>query len=353
MIGVGILGNCCTHGAGLAAALRTRRDVRVLCGYEPDSQRAAELQEAMHAPLAASYRNVVSNLDVQVVVVTSDPCDKADLVELAAAHGRHVLLNKPFADSRDNARRIQRAVERSGICLVHDIPMVRSWPVYARLLQEASGGEWGRPVSYAHSFGMCFEWGFPITEIWPERFDPPQVSGGGEMTNMGCYALDYLVAMWGRPLRVQARRTAFWDAYREAGVENWGQVLCDYGDFYALLSVGKQQLASPHQHANWLSIQFPDRNVLYEPYSETLLVDSVRVPVAEFAGEAPAKGSLDELLDCIEGRARPISDAATGVLGVEVLMAAYQSCLREGEPVSLPLEDGRNPLVVAAKEGQM
>jgi predicted dehydrogenase len=347
MIGVGILGNCCTHGAGLAAALAARSDLQVVTGYEADPRRAAELAAAMGAPLEASYEAVAAREDVQVLVVTSDPCDKADMVELAAGHGKPVLHNKPFADSLDNARRIQHAVEASGICLVHDIPMVRAWPVYARLLHDVGGGSWGRPISYAHSFGMCFEHGFPITDLWPERFDPPQTSGGGEMTNMGCYAIDYLVALFGRPLRVQARRTAFWDAYVSAGVENFGQVLCDYGDFYALLSVGKQQLSQPLQHANWLSLQLPGRNFLYEPYSECLLIDGVKRPLAEYLQDFEPRGSLEELLHCMDTGEAPVSDAATATLGVEVLMAAYRSALQDGAPVDLPLTDGTNPLTRA------
>jgi len=99
MTGIGILGNCCTHGTGLASGLRGRDDVRLIAGYEPDERRGPELAEAMGVPLAESYEEVAAHPEVEVLVVTTDPCDKASMVELAAAHGKHVLHNKPFADS--------------------------------------------------------------------------------------------------------------------------------------------------------------------------------------------------------------------------------------------------------------
>ena len=344
MIGVGILGNCCTHGAGLAAGLRGRPDVAVITGYEPDERRGPELEAAMQAPLAASYEAVAADERVDVLVVTSDPCDKADLVGLAAAASKHVLHNKPLANSLDNARRIVQAVAASGIKLVHDIPMVRAIPVYAKLKEEVTAGRWGRPISYAHSFGMNFAHDFPIAEFWPERFDPPAVSGGGEMTNMGCYAIDYAVALCGSPRAVQATRSAFWGTYAQAGVENFGQIILDYGSFYALLSVGKQQLGVPLQHSNWLSIQFPNRNFLIEPHGETLIIDGVQRPMAEYLAGYQPEGSFDELLRCIRDDAQPDSSAEIALRGVEVLMAAYASALDNGRAVELPLGDGANPL---------
>lgn len=345
MTGIGILGNCCTHGAGLATGLRHRPDVEIICGYEPGPRRGPELAEAMHAPLAESYTDVAEHPHVQILVVTTDPCDKADMVELAAGAGKHVLHNKPFADSLDNARRIVSAVADSGIKLVHDIPMVRSIPVYARLKEEILTGAYARPVSYAHSFGMNFAHDFPITELWPERFDPPDVSGGGEMTNMGSYAIDYAVALFGSPRSVQANRMMFWDAYRDANTENFGQIILDYGDFYAMLSVGKQQLNEPRHHSNWLSIQFPNRNFLIEPHNDVIIIDGVQRPMAEYVGSYEVEGALDELLRCIRNDEAPGSDAETAMRGVEVLMAAYRSALQGGRAVELPLEDGANPLV--------
>ena len=342
--GVGILGNCCTHGAGLAGAFRNHPRTGVVTGYEPDDRRGPELREAMGLPLAQSYESVVAHADVAILCVTTDPCDKAQMVEMAARAGKHILLNKPMCESLDSARRIERAVRASPVKCVLDIPMVKGLPPYAKLRQDMAAGRYGRPVAYHHDFGMTFPSDFPIRELWPERFDPPAVSGGGEMTNMGCYAIDYMVTLLGSPRAVQAKRSSFWPEYAESPVENFGQIICDYGDFYACLAVGKQKLSEPMQGANDLSIRFPNANLILDPYTSTVIVNGVSQSMEEFVGDVTPEGSIDQLIRAIEKGAEPDDTVELGRMGVEVLMAAYRSIVEGGATIALPLEDGANPL---------
>jgi len=344
--GVGILGNCCTHGAGMAGAFRGHPRTRVVCGYEPDERRGPELAAAMELDLADSYEAAANHPDVEIVCVTTDPCDKADMVELACARGKHILLNKPMCESLDSARRIVAAVEGAGVKCVHDIPMVKALPVFARLRADMAAQEHGRPVAYYHSFGMTFAMDFPIRDHWPERFDPPELSGGGEMTNMGCYAIDYMVTLLGSPRSVQAKRQAFWEEYAESPVENFGQIVCDYGDFYATLVVGKQKLTDPlRSTTNSLHIMFRNTNLLLDPVSESVAVNGVPQEPADYIGDTIVEGSIDQLLRCIEEDAEPHDTVEQGRMGVEVLMAAYRSIVDDGAVVELPIADGANPLV--------
>ena len=165
------------------------------------------------------------------------------------------------------------------------------------------------------------------------------------MTNMGCYAIDYVVACMGSPKAVQANRMSFWEEYTRAGLENFGQIILHYEDFDAMLSVGKQQLDDPRQHANWLSVQFRNRTFLVEPHNGVVIIDGVQRPMEEYLAGYEVEGSFDELIRCIRTDAQPDSDAETAMRGVEVLMAAYRSAVEGGRIVQLPLEDGTNPLV--------
>ena len=53
--GVGIVGNCCTHGAGLCALFQGRKDTRVVAAFEPDPRRARELAATWGRELSRSY----------------------------------------------------------------------------------------------------------------------------------------------------------------------------------------------------------------------------------------------------------------------------------------------------------
>jgi len=296
---VGILGNCCTHGAMLCRKFNNRSNTRVVAGYEKNLRRGKELEESLGMPLSGSYEKVINHPEIDFVAIACDPCDKAELVEKAAAAGKHIFLNKPFGESLDSARRIAKAVKDNNVHLVHDIPMVRFVPVYARLLQEVRAGKYGKVMGYHHLFGMNFAPDFKLKTRWPERLDPPQTSGGGEMTNMGCYAIDYVVSLFGRPKSVTAKWRKTWDVYQEAGVENFGQIVLDYSDFFAFLEVGKQQLKGERRHSNSMTLNFEHTTLHIDTKAELVTINHVPQNYEQFIQGAKAVDSVDQMIAAV------------------------------------------------------
>jgi predicted dehydrogenase len=353
---VGVIGNCCTHGEFVVAALQAEPGAELVGGWEDDPRRVDALAQALGMELRATPGELVDDPDIDVVAISCDPCDKAEWVERAAAAGKHIFLNKPMCDSLASARRIEAAVRRHGVQLVHDIVVIRFHPVTAKLLDEVRRDAYGRPLHYAHSWGMTFSEDFPLAALWPERLDPPSASGGGELTNMGCYAVDYMVALWGRPKSVQAKWMKTWDVYEDAGVENFGQIVTDYGTFFATLAAGKQVLRSlpsmgieealaPRNWHNVLEVQFAGANLTLLPYHDLVIRDGRELSAGEYVGDFEPLTPFGQLVRAIETGAAPDSDVEAALLGVEVTMAAYRSIAEDGALVELPLDDGRHPLV--------
>ena len=354
---VGILGNCCTHGEFVALALKAEPGAELVAGWEGHALRRPGLEAAMGIGLAASGAAVIEDPSVEIVALSCSPHDKADWAEAAAAAaGKHIFLNKPFAESLDSARRIMRAVDAAGVKLVHDIPIHRAHPITAKLLADVQAGAYGKPIGYFNAWSMTFSEDFALGDYWPERLADPKLSGGGELTNMGCYAIDFMLALYGMPLRIQARKSAFWGHYSAAGVENFGQIVADYGDFYALLNSGKQAIRSlpsmdvagalqPRHWHNVMELQFEGHNITVLPYSDILVRDGEQIAVADYLEGYDFRSAFRQLTDAIEGGAAPDSGARIAAEGVEVLMAAYRSALEDGAPIALPFEDGANPLV--------
>jgi predicted dehydrogenase len=345
---VGVLGNCCTHGEFVVAALKAEPGAQLVAGWEDDPRRTGALAEALGLELRAAPDELVDDPEIDVLAIACDPCDKADWVERAAEAGKHIFLNKPMCDSLDSARRIQAAVRAHGVQL-------RFHPVTAKLLGEVRRAAYGTPLHYAHSWGMTFSDDFPLTALWPERLDPPSVSGGGELTNMGCYAVDYMVALWGRPKSVQAKWMKTWDVYREADVENFGQIVADYGAFFATLAAGKQTIRSlpsltleealtPQNWHNVLEAQFADANLTLLPYHDLVIRDGRVLSTEEYVGDSEPLTPFGQLARAIETGEAPDSDVDAALLGVEVTMAAYRSIKEDGAVVPLPLDDGLHPL---------
>ena len=353
---VGILGNCCMHGEFVAFALKQEPAAKIVAGWEDDPRRRDGLSAAIGLDLASSPEALLEDPATDIIALACSPHEKAAWVERAAQTGKHIFLNKPMAENLDSAWRIEKAVAGSTIQLVYDIPAIaRFHPVTAKLLDEVRAGRYGRAINYVHTFSFTFSADFPLAAVWPERLDPPSRSGGGELTNLGGYAVDYLVGLWGRPRSIQAKSTAYWDIYREAAVENFGQVIADYGDFFAVLASGKQPLRTlppmdvaealnPRNWHNVLEMQFEQHNLTVLPFQNTFIYNGAQIPLEEYLAGYTLVTPFQQLLRAIETGETPDSNAASARLGVEVLMAAYQSAEGGGRSVALPLEHGENPL---------
>ena len=151
---VGILGNCFTHGEFVAAALKAESGAGLVAGWEGEDLCRPGLETAMGIELAASGDAVIEDPSIEIVALSCSPHEKADWAEAAAAAGKHIFLNKPFAESLDSARRIARAVNAAGVKLVHDIPIHRAHPITARLLDEVQSGVYGAPIGYFNAWSM-------------------------------------------------------------------------------------------------------------------------------------------------------------------------------------------------------
>lgn len=355
---VGIIGNCCTHGEFVVAALEAEPGAELVAGWEKDSRRQPALAAALGRPLSASAEAIIEDPAIDIVALACSPHEKAHWCEQAARAGKHIFLNKPMCESLAAARRIEATVRETGVALVHDISVIRFHPVTAKLLDDVRGGAYGSPINYCNAWGMTFSPDFPLPAVWPERLDPPAETGGGELTNMGCYAIDYMVGLFGRPRSVQAKLNDFWDVYRQATVENFGQIVADYGAFFAVLASGKQPIetlptmdvAEALNARNWhnlIEAQFERHNVTVMPFQDVLLVDGRRVRAEDFLDGYECRSPFRQLTDAIEGGPVPDSDVTVAALGVEVLMAAYRSAREGGASVPLPLVEGDNPLIAS------
>jgi myo-inositol 2-dehydrogenase/D-chiro-inositol 1-dehydrogenase len=113
--GVGILGNCCTHGEFVVAALREEPQARLVTGWEEVPRRQHGLSAAMGLPLAAAPEALLEDPTIDIVAIACSPHEKAGWVEKAAQAGKHIFLNKPLAESLTSAWKIEKAITDYGL----------------------------------------------------------------------------------------------------------------------------------------------------------------------------------------------------------------------------------------------
>lgn len=102
-----------------AQALNTLEDdFEIVACCNPTTTKAVEFSEQYtggRARIFAGHREMFDDVRLDVVVICLPPYAHSDEVELAAARGIHVLIEKPIALSSEHGWRMVKAAEKAGI----------------------------------------------------------------------------------------------------------------------------------------------------------------------------------------------------------------------------------------------
>lgn len=130
--------------------------------------------------------------DIEGIVITAPNDQHADLIEAAAAAGKHVYTEKPVAVELGDLARIRRAVESSGVVFAcgHSARRLSGLREIKRMLDS---GEVGTPSMAEATFGN--ERGLELKPTdW--RSDPTACPGG-PLTQLGIHQIDNLQYLLG------------------------------------------------------------------------------------------------------------------------------------------------------------
>jgi predicted dehydrogenase len=163
-----------------------------LVDVEPDrARRAARTSSvARDAIIAVDHRDVLEHVDAAVLAVPHH-LHRDIALDLIDA-GKHVLIEKPLANTEPQCLEIIDAVDRSGVTAMHGYvmrydPLVRE---FGRLLQE-------------ETYGECFQ-----LSIWTEQYTDTSRGewlgevarvGGGQLFSHGCHYIDLILHWMGEP----------------------------------------------------------------------------------------------------------------------------------------------------------
>jgi len=147
---------------------------------------------------AESFDQVLSDPDVEAVLLATPHSTHPDLVAEAAAAGKHVFVDKPFTLTVAEGKRAIDAAEDAGVVLQvgHNR---RRQPANRRLKEMVETGQLGVP-HYAEA-NLSYPKGLNPRSGW--RADPAESPAGG-MTGLGVHMADNLNYLLGRPARVAA-----------------------------------------------------------------------------------------------------------------------------------------------------
>lgn len=189
---VGIVGYGWAATAHIDAINATRQGrVAAICSSRPLD--AAELS-ARHGGAIRVYRDLDAMLAdpaIRVVDVTSLPSLHRDHAVAAARAGKHIILEKPMANSRAEVREIVAAAAEHGVrgCVCFELRFSNQMEATRALLAEGLLGRlhYGE-VDYYHGIGPWYG---------QFRWNTGRKDGGSALLTAGCHALDALVMLLG------------------------------------------------------------------------------------------------------------------------------------------------------------
>jgi predicted dehydrogenase/threonine dehydrogenase-like Zn-dependent dehydrogenase len=153
------------------------------------------------AEATTDVESVISNPNVDAVVIATRHDSHADLVCRALKSGKHVFVEKPLALNDEEATRIDdtyRAICRRGASPVMMIGFNRRFAVHTRKIASLL-----RDVPEPKSFIMTVNAG----RIEPDHWIHDPKIGGGRIIGEGCHFIDLLRHLCGHPiLSVQATK---------------------------------------------------------------------------------------------------------------------------------------------------
>lgn len=186
LIGAGFIGNI--HAMSLKHHVHGGELVAV-ASKTPGN--AAAFAAARGIPDAyEDYRQMLDRDDIDAVIVALPNYLHEEVVVNAAAAGKHILCEKPFARTIEEAERMLAAVAQAGVKMVYGEMLCFS-PKYLRakrLVEEGAVGDVFLVKQSEQHDGPHMPWFWDVN-----------LSGGGVLLDMGCHSIEFGRWILGKP----------------------------------------------------------------------------------------------------------------------------------------------------------
>jgi predicted dehydrogenase len=197
------------HAAGFLARYRSSKDVELVGISEPDrgvAERYARRSRLDPATIYPSLEAMLEKARPQAVVAFTSTAGHSDVVAACASRKIPVMMEKPLAVGREQARAIERAAAEAGIPVL--VNYETTWypsnhAAYALAKGEQALGEIRKVVFHAGHRGPKEIGVQPEFLAW---LTDPEKNGAGALFDFGCYGANLMTWLMGdaRPVSVTA-----------------------------------------------------------------------------------------------------------------------------------------------------
>lgn len=181
-------------GRSLVRAVENDREtIRFVVAHTRTRTSAEEFCRSQTLPLVDSYAEIVTDPNVDAVVLATPHTQHEEQVKQAAAAGKHVFVEKPITLDRASADRAVAATQKAGVILAVGFCR-RFHPSITEIRARVRDGRLGGLVSMVGQQTSGTSAYLPA-DGW--RVDPTE-SPAGAMTAVGVHLLDHMIEIGGR-----------------------------------------------------------------------------------------------------------------------------------------------------------
>ena len=313
---MGIIGCGNMGGTHLRRYEKQAHRVTLTAAVDIDEKRRRTVAELLPGTkIVADYHEIFDDIDAALIALPHHLHHRVALDCLAA--GKHVLLEKPMANSEQECLDIIAAAEKNDRTLMIAYCM-RFHPLVVRM----------KELLDERAYGECFQ-----VSIWTEQHTerPPghwirsaEKLGGGQFFSHGCHYVDLLLWYLGRPLRGVHVGTNLGTPWMEReGTSNvtiefeGGRLGYHFGTWGAR---GSRLKYSFHAHCSEGMIEAAvseKKLIAHTPDGEELLM--------ECGSGKHTETELAHFLDCIETGQKPLTDGRGSLQGLRLIWRLYEA----------------------------
>jgi predicted dehydrogenase len=375
-IGIGIIGSGSIAEIGHCPSIRAlpNAELIALCDTNPEilSSMAKKWEPKR---TYADYRDLIKDKEVQVVIVGTPNRYHAQQAIDAMRAKKHVIVEKPFACTHDEAWKMVDVCKKEGVFLMAGTNQ-RFWEQNVIARQLIDDGFIGKPMMGRSS--LHEGWGLYHEQLSYTRFrEVPAEAGAGALFDLGAHRADLLIfLMNSKPKRVVGivKRLVTPEEYTKLDDSFWimiefesGATGVISGDRYspAVSNISEvygsegtiftgSEATNPFQTAplavftnkEFTQRELPEivREYRYPQlfWSEDIMQPNGKVP-KRWVPIYPKRGwayksMLEHFVDCVEKDKEPSLTPEISALVTDVLVGAYQS-MQTGGWVDIPLKE--------------
>jgi predicted dehydrogenase len=330
-LGVALLGLDHWYAALSAAPqIAASEKVRLVSVSHDDAAKAEQAARENGAEFhSTDYRAALDRPGIDIVVTLYSTDRNVEIVQAAAAAGKHIVSVKPMALDADGADTIIKAVKAAG---VHFFPLESQGRLSAerkRLKQWLDEGRIGQPLRFTHTLHSSLPMPWPGQEGPSWWTDPARVPGGAWIDH-SIYAVDTVRWLFGSEI-ASVGGVAGRMRHPELGVEDYGHAtytlangavatiedtwIADRG--FGLLRqeiVGSRGVIMDDGVGGWGGGRMHLRGDF--GYEGWVSVDTLR---------APQSTAIEHIADCIRGDAEPVATVEDGKTNLLACLAFYRA----------------------------